>query len=77
MQNPVSFLYKNMCIMKREFLWVYFFFFVFFFLVLYLTNTSFLFIELLIYRKCTAPGSWALPPNVTSLKGALVKVEHL
>lgn len=29
MQNPVSILYKNMCIMKREFLWVYIYFFVF------------------------------------------------
>lgn len=42
MQKTVSFLYKNMCIMKREFLWVYFF--LSFFLVLYLTNTLFLFI---------------------------------
>lgn len=44
MQNPVSILYKNMCIMKREFLWVYIYFFVFFSLVLYFTNTLFLFI---------------------------------
>lgn len=61
--------------MKREFSWVYIFFV--FFLVLYLTNTLFLFIQLLIYRQCTAPISWALPRNVTSPKGAFLKVERL